>query len=169
MTVITGIGSRYAPSNILKEAIKIGEYCRTNKIWIRSGHADGMDWAFEQGSQEYCLVYLPWQGFNKHLSSSAKSIVVSPEQNYMDIVKEIHPAYDKLTRGALALHCRNTCQVLGLNLDSPSSAVIAWTPNGEFIGGTATALRIAQNYDIPIYNMALEEYNSAEKIIELLS
>lgn len=44
-------------------------------------------------------------------------------------------------------------QVLGYDLKTPSDMVICWTKDGGASGGTGQALRIAKDYNIPIYNL----------------
>jgi len=155
--VITGIGSRSTPQLILGKMRDIGEWCRKNNIFVRSGHADGADWAFEAGAQEKCIAYLPWKSFNKDLISKAALCDVSREKEmfraYDQLVDEFHPAPGRLTRGARLLMRRNCCQILGLTLEHPTQAVICWTDQGGLRGGTAFAMRIAVSRDIPIINM----------------
>ncbi len=50
------------------------------------------------------------------------------------------------------MHARNAHQVLGQDLESPSLCVICWTPKGELKGGTRTAIVIAEQNDIPVFN-----------------
>ena len=51
------------------------------------------------------------------------------------------------------MHSRNCHQILGYDLKSPVDAVICWTPNGNVVGGTRTALMIAMRAGIPIFNL----------------
>lgn len=166
---IAGIGSRKTPSTILIEMERIGKWCRDNNITVYSGHADGADYAFEKGTQELCTAYLPWSGFNSNLTSNAKFIIYVRNQQTVQLAKQFHPAYDKLSFGAKKLIERNGWQVLGENLNSPVDAIVCWTDSGKFIGGTSQALRIAKRYNIPIFNMFYEEYNTMEKVIEMLT
>ena len=48
--VIAGVGSRQTPQHVLGEMVSIGAWARNNKVYVRSGHADGADWAFELGA-----------------------------------------------------------------------------------------------------------------------
>jgi hypothetical protein len=178
--IIAGIGNRHVSEHILKEAIKIGAWCRDNKIYVRSGHAEGMDWAFEQGAQEFCITYLPWKNFNKQFESRALKCVVPYEDKYNEMTDKYHPACtklssaalekdDPLSRGARLLMNRNACQVLGYELDSPVDVVVCWTPDPEFKrGGTSQACRIAVDNNIPVINMLEEKFNTAEKVIAKL-
>lgn len=63
---------------------------------------------------------------------------------------------------------RNTCQVLGLNLDSPVKAVICYTPGGSGSGGTGQAIRIAQAYKIPVIDMGFAKFDTANKVLDAL-
>ena len=51
------------------------------------------------------------------------------------------------------MHSRNCHQILGYDLQSPVDAVICWTPNGNVVGGTSTALKLAMRAGIPIFNL----------------
>lgn len=164
---IAGIGSRQTPAEILAEMKKIGQYCRTHKIVVNSGHADGADWAFEQGAQECCTAYLPWKGFNVHLRSRAKLIVYSPTVEAEKSVVFYHPYPRSLSRPVQLIMARNWAQVMGVDDKSPVDAVVCWTRDGKEEGGTSQAMRIAKHKGIPIYNMA--EYGTAKEIIKLLS
>lgn len=50
------------------------------------------------------------------------------------------------------LQARNSYQILGLDLNTPSNFVICWTKNGKGSGGTGQAIRIARAYNIPIFD-----------------
>ncbi|MFA5024109.1 MAG: hypothetical protein WC523_04095 [Patescibacteria group bacterium] len=167
---ITGIGSRQTPQPILDEMKKIGEWCKDNKVIVRSGHADGADWYFEQGSQELCVAYLPWPGFNSNLVSKAKLIVwdTTGVIGAQAIAATYHPAYDKLSFGVKKLMARNSLQVLGESLWAPSDVVVVWTKDGKASGGSGQAIRIANAFSIPVVNMFFEEFDTDEKVIEKL-
>jgi len=74
-------------------------------------------------------------------------------QAHMELVNQFHPAPDKLSPAGRKLMARNGFQVLGTSLKDPVNAVICWTRNGKFSGGTGQALRIAHAYKIPIFNL----------------
>ena len=52
---------------------------------------------------------------------------------------------------------RNSYQVLGRNLDDPVEFVICWTPGGSGSGGTGQAIRIAKDYQIPVFDLGSPE------------
>ena len=143
----TGVGSREVPSNYNKIIKVISTFLRDENYVLRSGGADGSDSIFEQYAGNLKEIYLPWKGFNNNTSNllfDDKAILIA---------KDIHPAYDKLSQGAKKLHARNIHQVLGQNLNTPSKFLIAYTKNGEMVGGTRTALVLAERNKIPIFNI----------------
>lgn len=163
--IICGIGSRETPKEILEEMTKIGEWIRLENHFLRSGHAPGADWAFEHGAQEKAIVYLPWERFNIESISRANKIVVSDQKDYNSITNTYHPNHLHLSSTVRKLMNRNACQVLGLDLKRHSDLVICWTIDGGATGGTGQAMRIAEAYKVPIYNMYFEKYNTKEKLV----
>jgi hypothetical protein len=167
MKLIAGIGSRETPPHILKEMFTIGDFCRSNKIYIRSGHAAGADSAFEEGAQEYCIAYLPWITFQSDTVSEAKRYTPT-DQEFIALESHAalyHPAWNRLSSSVKKLMARNSAQILGKNLDRP---VECWTSDGEASGGTGQALRIAKALDIPIFNMFHKKYSTAALVTPLL-
>lgn len=145
----TGIGSRQTPVYVCEVMKKITPMCNNNGFILRSGGADGADSSFECNAL-YKEVYLPWKGFNNN-----ESKLFGVCQSAIDIAKSIHPRWDSLSAGAKKLHARNIYQILGKSLDSPSKFVLAYTQGGELIGGTRTALVLAAQYNIPIFNFGV--------------
>lgn len=153
--IYTGIGSRLTPLNVLMK-MNSTAYCLAKMGWIlRSGGAEGADSTFEQGCLQGCgqkEIYLPWAAFNNN-----KSILYPPTRLAMDIASKIHPAWSILGRGSKLLHARNVHQILGRDCLTPSDVVICWTPKGKEIGGTATAIKLARQHDIQVYNLAIND------------
>jgi len=120
-----------------------------------SGGAAGMDTAAESTVE---LVrgrltrFLPWEGFGGH-----KVGVVCPSlpnwEQAQEICRHYHPAPDKLHGRTLSLLARDSYQVLDQTLDDPVDFVLCWTSNGQAIGGTGQAIRIAEDHDIPVFNL----------------
>lgn len=161
-----GIGSRKTPQDIMVLEAQIATKLDSLGFILRSGGAEGSDKAFERGSTNY-------------LSYRADHYVVVVNNNpaklpYSDwalnearsIAKSLHPAWDKCNEYTRKLHTRNTFQILGLQLNSPVEFVVCWTPAGEVkesdlsirTGGTATALRLAFQRNIPVYNLAYKSH-----------
>lgn len=150
----TGIGSRQTPSHIGYLMSRVGWHLAEKGYILRSGAADGADSFFEEGiGDEYPKeIYIPWKGFNGSQSELYFGNIGN-EDEAEKIAKRIHPAFGKLTQGAKKLHTRNVWQLFGRDLDSESSFVIAWTPNGESKGGTRTVIELAKERSIPVYNL----------------
>lgn len=166
--VIAGIGSRETPSRILEQMTEIGRQCLLRGIKMRSGHAEGADWAFEQGAQQAMTVYLPWAQFNNSMKSSANFVVYKWDAKTQDLARKFHPKYDYLSFGAKKLIARDGWQILGPNLDDPVNAVVCYTNDGKDSGGTGQAIRIAQSRGIEVLNMYFQEFNTARKVMEYL-
>jgi len=155
MAFFTGIGSRSTPPKILDCMYQFSAMLVSVGWTLRSGGASGADTAFEIGSDRVVPpqkkeIYLPWKGFNK-----SDSPFTDPTTDALELASNIHPAWRACTRAARLLHARNCHQILGYDLKTPSSLVICWTREGKVVGGTATALRLARTYKIPIINLAL--------------
>lgn len=172
----TGVGSRETPQEFQLHMISIANRLTRNGWTLRSGKADGADALFQNGVQASgregsAEIYKPWHSFNSSPNSDSftleSGLVV---MNYWDIAgdrlpnwaeaeeiaSQIHPAWDRLKRGAKALHTRNVYQVLGKDLNSPSEFLLCYAPvQGKSVkGGTRTAYELAKEYDVPCFNYA---------------
>ena len=159
----TGIGSRKTPNEILELMEEIGKKLGVLNYILRSGAAGGADSAFEKGCDfvyGYKEIFLPWPYFNGHSSS-----LCYPSPESYEYVKKYHPYYKRISKGAWKLHARNAHQVLGRDLNTPSRIVICFSSTNK--SGTNQAIRIANAYGIPVYNLALNQDN--KEIIERLS
>lgn len=163
----TGIGSRETPAPYMALMTRLARRLASEGWILRSGGADGADTAFEQGAtQEQRVIYLPWRGFNERWQGTL------PEQlgNRMQaeaLAAQLHPAWDRLKRGARSMMIRNIYQILGDDLNSPSRLVVCWAPNpklddqGRVIdvkGGTGQAVRLAALRGVPVYHLGIPEH-----------
>ena len=89
----------------------------------------------------------------KHLAITRNKDLISETER---IASEVHPAWERCNEWARGMHSRNCHQILGYDLKSPVDAVICWTPKGNIQGGTATAIRIAIKYNIPVFNLGCD-------------
>lgn len=150
-----GIGARKTPKNILELMSNIGEHYAKCGFILRSGGADGADKAFEIGCDRVNgkkEIYLPWKGFN----GSTSEFILSSNEAYK-IASEFHPSWDYLKSSVKGLHARNTHQILGSDLKTPSKFVVCWTEKGLDIGGTAQAIRLARGSGIKVFNIGAYE------------
>lgn len=157
----TGVGSRSTPSDICELIGKISVKLENLGWTLRSGGAEGADKAFEKDIKNK-EIFIPWKNFGE-------GIVPNYSEYADNLIKEVHPAYERLSEGAKKLHLRNVNQVLGLDLNTPSKFLICWAEidkEGTPKGGTRTAWMVAKKFNIPCFNLILEEdKNRFEKFI----
>ena len=151
--IITGIGSRQTPESVCTLFEEMGKEALERRWWIRSGHAEGADYAFEVGAQQHCIVYLPWSGFNKEKPVLGTAAIYPLRDEVLKIVYKHEPYAKDLSDGVKLIKSRNVYQVLGVDLKSPSDVVVCWTEEGEVIGGTGLAIKIAMANKIPVVNV----------------
>lgn len=167
MKVYTGVGSRSTPKKIYEMMVEVAYKLSGQGYTLRSGAAEGADTAFEIGVVKWFLengesypapaslaqIYIPWSGFadvDEDYKDWYKVLDRLPNKDKaQEIASQIHPAWDKCSRGAKALHTRNVYQVLGTNLTSPSNFLICWAEvdkQGKPKGGTRTAWMLGEQY-----------------------
>lgn len=163
MPYYTGVGSRETPPEMMKKLRYIAHWLARSGFILRSGAADGADTAFEEGCDHVGggkKIYLPWKNFNRRFD--IRFVEVSDAAR--ELAATIHPGWGYLKQGAQSLHARNTYQVLGEFLDSPSDFTVCWTADGaetvdtitKKTGGTATAIRLSLLRGIPVFNLRNE-------------
>ena len=152
-----GIGSRETPHDILElMTAEAGRLVYEDEAVLRSGGAKGADKAFELG----CDVTLGdkeifrTDTFVKRYDNVEKSHGYDPDnwERAFDLAEEYHPNWGACSGFARKLHARNGFIVLGERLNDPVDFIVCWTEGGKLKGGTAQALRIAKDYDIPVLN-----------------
>lgn len=167
-----GIGSRETPEDTMQLMRDVAYVLGKRGYTLRSGGAGGADTAFEKG----CVaaggkkeIYLPWKKFNNNLSPL---YLITPAA--VELAIKHHPSGEKLRAGRgsiLNLMARNGYQVLGQNLETPSSFVVCYTKDqcishdkrSYNTGGTGQAITIASLNNIPIYNLSIPEHVSKMK------
>lgn len=145
-----GIGSRATPIATLVIMTRLAENLEQSGFILRSGAAKGADTAFEQGvtEEDHKEIYLPWKGYNRSQSSRYHI-----NQTALELAERFHPNWNACSDTVRKFHARNCYQVLGQTLDEPARFILCWTSDGKASGGTGQALRIADYYSIPIFNM----------------
>lgn len=152
-----GIGSRQTPDDVLHLMYDIARHLSTDGWILRSGHAPGADCWFERGAVGRSEIFLPWRSFNSEEAFGMNSeVFYEPIPAAYELAASFHPVWERLGRGARAMHARNAHQILGPSLNDPVEFVVCWTPGGRMKGGTAQALRMANHYDIPITNLGVQ-------------
>lgn len=168
----TGIGSRETPEEVCKQIRHLAGHFALSGFILRSGKADGSDYAFQRGVElmlkgtglredlhPYAEVYKPWPSFN-HQYCGDWDVELDNLPNVLEaeeIASKTHPAWDRLKQGARKMHTRNVYQVLGKNLKSPSNFLVCYAPpvgdKGAVKGGTNTAVQLALQHDVPVFNL----------------
>ena len=161
-----GIGSRETPDWVIDIMEKMGTWLAKKGDTLRSGGADGADSAFERGCDKVNgakEIFLPWKGFNGNNSPFYK---YEKSDEAIQLAKYYHPYWENLSQGGRALQTRNTFQVLGIDLNTPSDFVVCWTKDGKEKGGTAQAMRIAKDKGIPIFNLGNYTYEQRYEMVD---
>ena len=154
MKYYAGIGARKTPKTILQYMEKIAEELSKRNYILRSGGAHGADTAFEVGCDKVNgkkEIYLPWKDFENNTSSLYD---LPNKQEALQIAGKFHPKMEILSNAVKTMHARNTYQVLGQDLNTPSLFIVCWT---DGTGGTMQAVRVAKHYNIPVFNLKLEK------------
>lgn len=139
----TGVGARLTPPDVLRQMETLGQELARLGYTLRSGGAKGADVAFEIGCDSADgpkEIYLP-------------SGTIAPEA--FEMASRIHEAWGRCNTYARQCHARNCHQVLGAGLDDPSRFLICWTEGGQSVGGTRTAIELAKENGVPVFNLGL--------------
>ena len=161
MRFYAGIGSRKTPSDIGQLMTALATELEKRGFKLRSGGAEGADTFFELGVSAPSAkdIFVPWSGFNGRTDSV---VSVSPEA--YDLAQQFHPAWSRLSRGAKTLIARDCYQVLGIDLHTPAEFILCWTPGAQVTGGTGQALRMAEHFDIPVFNLGKDPAQVVQKL-----
>ena len=146
-THYAGVGSRETPQPILSYFTQLAVHFESCGMTLRSGGAPGADSAFEQGVKSLKQIFLPWSMFSCNPSPFYEPPIVA-----YDIASAFHPTWDRLPLAVRRLMARNSQQVLGPNCNEPSLFVVCWTKDAAGKGGTGQAIRIANAYNIPVFD-----------------
>lgn len=90
---------------------------------------------------------------NRHLA-----IIKNPslKKELEDLASSLHGNWSNCDSYARGMHHRNCHEILGYHLNNPVKAVITWCELdnfGDYVGGSRTALKLAERYRIPIFNL----------------
>ena len=164
MKYYAGIGARNSPPEILEFMTEIASLLEKRGWILRSGGAEGADSAFASGVEKNAEIWIPWSSYGKpHNLNHTYKILDKNDIDAYNSVRIFHPAPDQLRDSWFSLMARNYRQIKGFNAPD-SKFVICWTPNGELKGGTAQAIKISRNYNIPVFNLAIE--NDYRRILD---
>lgn len=144
-----GIGARKTPGVVCQEMHSMALQFRAWGFVLRSGRQRlGADYAFEVGARGQAELFGPSEATPEAFDHAAK----------------FHPAWEKCSAMAQALHARNSMVILGRWLNDPVKFVVCWTEQGLIKGGTGQSIRVARAYEIPVFNLAVEgDYDKLRK------
>jgi hypothetical protein len=151
-----GIGARATPVDLIKKLSYIAKRLEHQWFHLLTGGADGADTAFLAGTQ-FFTVFMPSHYFKQRISNRVEFIDCSGLPNWNEAIQLAHEHHYNsklLNEFSLKLVARNAYCILGLDLKTPVDFVLCWTPNAKLVGGTAQALKIANAYSIPVFNLA---------------
>jgi hypothetical protein len=138
MNYYAGIGSRKTPNDVCEQMTEYAEVLMNCGMYLRSGGAEGADRAFEEGAS-----------FNKEIVLPRPDLPLWTEVFTM----HFHPNPGALKPKGWQLMCRNAIQILGYDGNTPVDFVVCWTKDGKASSGTGQAIRIAEAFGIPVYNL----------------
>ena len=157
----TGVGARKIDPQKIPLVNRLGKRLDELGLTLRSGGARGTDSEFERPVRRSKEIYRP-ADYKGRLPYGHKIITGEMRERPIEIVAPTHPRWNHLPDFCKELHTRNVFQVLGENLNHPSLFLLCWTADGadginklttEETGGTGTAIRLANIYDVPVINL----------------
>lgn len=160
----TGVGRRNTPRYVLELMEEIGVILAKQGYTLRTGNARGADAAFRKNvPNNKKEVYGPVD----YEESAYKEEIIK-------LITKARGSLNGLSEMGIALHGRNTFQVLGRYLDKPSSFLIFWSPpignKGLVEGGTNTTVQLAIQQNIKTYNLHDEKvFNMFRKRVDSLT
>ena len=166
----TGVGARKIDPKKIPLVNRLGKRLDEVGLTLRSGGAKGVDIEFERPVRRTKEIFRP-ATYTGRLPYGHKVIRGEMRERALEIVAPTHPYWNNLTDEIKELHIRNVFQVLGENLNHPSLFLLCWTADGadginkltsSDTGGTGTAIRLANIYEVPVINL-----NRANAIPEL--
>lgn len=138
-----GIGAQNTPNEVCDQMKSVATLLATMGAVLRSGAALGADSACEMGAKS----------INPKLVEIFIALNAERNPEWFNHARKYHPSWSHLTRPTQQLHARNSAIMLGRDLQTPVKFVMCWTPDAEIMGGTGQALRIAEDYSIPVFNL----------------
>lgn len=161
----SGIGPRLTPVPVLEMMTEIASQLASTQWKLRSGHEAGADQAFGAGVSDTNLkeIFLPWFGYNNAGPYPHYHVLDEQDPNAFHIINVAavhHRKYLSMKPQYQRLMDRNVRIILGPDGKSPSDMVVYWQSEegaADYFGGTNHSIRIAKAYDIPTFNIRLDD------------
>jgi len=188
MKFFTGIGSRGIGKTRFERMRLLSQYCVfTLGMRLRSGHADGADWACELGSEGVADIYTPFKGFGtRDYKDSPGNPILGVEIPCSDKFSKKHPSiehrhifqifqeirggnFNTLKPIMKKLLLRNMSQIMGHK--GVLTTLVLACYDDTVTSGTEYAVCLADHLDIPVINTyhkkSLQSYKNLIKAIYL--
>lgn len=153
--IYAGIGSRniQGRSSLITDITFCAKWLEKKGYLLRSGGALGCDKVFEEAvSKQNAQIFKMNDATNESMLHAAK----------------FHPAWNKLNLIVKKLHGRNSMIIMGEKLDNPVDFVLCYTTDGKASGGTGQGIRVANYYNIPVFNLYKKSKNDFVKFFNSL-
>ncbi len=157
------IGSRDLDDYQTTVCEKLGGYIVQCGHTLHSGNAPGADQAFARGGNAVdpaaVHLHLPWSNFERqatHPDNVVHSLDDLDEAHlklYTYIAKRHHPAFRRLSQGAVKLMVRNSSILLPPPAYLPVGRCLAIPSDKKGGGGTGQGMRIAVYEGIPLVDL----------------
>lgn len=181
--IFTIIGNRDVPEHARVKYVPIVKALLKAGHEGRSGGAKGMDYVLTQAIEELMTegltgfkasVYIPTRQFNDLQWGKLGHRVhyVKWFKNYdkaVELAGQCHPAWHHCDDYSRSMHARNVYEILGTDLNTPSDFVLCYAKtnrNGVVIGGTGTAIKLAQCHSVPVYNGYTTFFDELEEFLK---
>jgi len=152
MIYYAGIGSRKTPPKFIFIMRKYAQELEKKGYILRSGGAAGADSAFEAGVTDPSM---------KRIFRVKEHIPKWCFEEALKYIPSNRPDFRHWKEYIRRLIARNMMQILGEDIENPKPVefVLCYTPTMDYKdgGGTGYAIRCAQNYKVPVYNLFSEE------------
>ena len=163
--IYTGIGSRECPQHLGILMTNTAKFLYSKGYTLRSGGASGSDTFHELGFPDNKEIYIPRLGFRGRTNG-----IVPNLSEFIPLAKVGCKHFDKIKdKMARDLHTRNVCQIIGSDINNIilPDFVLCYTYNGECIGGTATAINLANHFQVPIFNYgSYDSFTNCKKALK---
>lgn len=172
-----GAGMSTAPQEILDLMEDAAQALAAEGLHLRAGCGLGPTEVFIREARKYgtCSIFIPALTFG-NLSVDQPGVYGPFTEGFADIqhatnyARKFHPSWPGLAGSVQMLMTAVSYQFLGPQLDDPPRFVLCWTPDG--IGGDTTGqiIRLAQAFNITIFDLGVMDPNdAATQIWDLLA
>ena len=111
-------------------------------------------------------IFVPIDGFNGYFVWTNHRVTDYIPESAYKMAEKFHPTYNKLKPFTKKLMARNSMQIFGPDMNDPVEFVICYTHDGKASGGTGQAIRIAEHYDIKVYNLHnVEDFKAVQELV----